>query len=168
MQEPTLGRIVRIDYRSVGPQLQVDAMVVHLRTHEGDIVEHELPNPRWDTGNIALQFLALNDLRPSDFDGTHLRPEQPIVVPITRHDDTWLMSEAAFIGGERALKSAEWFNGVHIVDEAETVTAPAGGDSPDPGTGNRGGVEEPSEPEPETGVVMEMGDGDQGVNVRVE
>jgi hypothetical protein len=80
-------------------------------------------------------------------------------------DQSWGLAQDAMSGGEQALREAEWFDGADIEDGEQTPQHGAGG-SPDPGTGNRGGVDEPSEPEPEVGVAPE--DSDAGVEVTVE
>jgi hypothetical protein len=164
-----LGRVTEVAYRSIGPTLTTDALRVHFRTPMDTMDSHDLPNGRWSLQCPALQFMALYGLQPTAIDGTRCSVEsEGIVVPVMRAQDGWTLDQSALAGGEAALKSVEWFDGPHVVDDDGSAQKPSGGGSSDPGTGNRGGVEDPSEPSEETGVTVEKADGDAGIEVTVE
>lgn len=177
MNQP-MGRVVALDMRNVarqpGAHPTVPVLRVHIRTHTGKMVHHDLPNGNYTVQNAALQFMALHGYRPSEIEGrteTYVNVEDDkLVIPIApMPPDSWGLAQDAMSGAEKALREAEWFDGADIEDGDETPQQAAGGGSPDPGTGNRGGVEEPSEPEQDTGVAVEKApdESDAGVGVVV-
>jgi hypothetical protein len=171
MNQP-LGRVVALQFRNVaaqpGAHPTMPVLRVYIRTPMRTVEHHDLPNGNYVVQNPALQFLALHGYKPSDIDGTHMNIEaDKVILPIAPMpaDDSWGLAQDAMSGGEQALREAEWFDGGDIGDAEQTPQHGAGG-SPDPGTGNRGGVEEPSDPEPKVGVADD--DSDAGFEVTVE
>lgn len=164
------GRLVALQYRDFQPKHAVDTsvFVVHFRTPEDEIHEEILGNVVWSLDNRALQFMALYGYQPTALEGTmHNVEDDQILVPIAPDDDGWGLSQAAMVGSRAALEEAEWFDpdvAPNATDEANN--GPLGGGSPDPGTGNRGAVDD----EDQGGVSAEMAgeDSDAGVNVVVE
>jgi hypothetical protein len=182
MSQP-LGRLVALQFRHVAPQPgahpTMPVLRVHLRAPDGDYYHHDLPNGDWQLNNESLQFLALWGYKPSDI-GSHNDTMRDCIpdttcVPIAptgnAWDDTdWGLAETAMEGGQDALREADWFDADDSTKGGDDSNQSGGGGGPDPGTGNRGGVEEPSEPEEDTGVSAEMApeESDQGVTVNVE
>lgn len=170
MDQP-LGRVVALQFRNIatqpGAHPTMPVLRVYIRTPMRTVEHHDLPSGNYVVQNAALQFLALHDYKPSDIEGTHMNIEDDtLVLPIAPmpREDSWGLAQDAMSGGEQALREAEWFDGVDIEDGEQTPQHGAGG-GPDPGTGNRGGVEEPSEPEPEVGVASEESDAEFEVTV---
>jgi hypothetical protein len=171
MNQP-MGRVVALQYRNVarqpGAHPTVPVLRVYLRTHTDEIEHHDLLNGGYTVQNAALQFMALYDFRPSELSTYTNVEDAQLLVPIAPmpQDASWGLARTALLGGEQALTEAEWFEGVDTDPDDESDSAPAGDGSPDPGTGNRGGVEEPSDPDIEAEVADE--ESDAGVEVTVE
>lgn len=192
MQQP-MARVVKLEYRDINPKVKIDtsAFIVYLRGPDGEIHEHPLENPEWMIHNPTLQFMALYNFKPSDIEGTAMNvagsSSDPAIdsddesseevedanwlLPVAPDgDDGYLLAENVLEGGIEALEDAEWFSASDDSDGADGDDSdPHGGGGPDPSTGNRGGVEEPSEAEEDTGVTAELTpDEDTGVEVTVE
>lgn len=162
MNQP-MGRVVALQYRSIGPRLNGAVVRVHIRTHMDTMDHHDLPNPAWMIHNPTLQFMAVYGLQPSAVDGTYQNVEdEQILVPIIPRGDGWAIAGQALAEGKQALEQADWFDGADDSDDGDgSGGAPHGGGSPDPGTGNRGGVEGPSDVDaeaPEPGTETEEGE----------
>lgn len=196
MNQP-LGRLVALQFRNIaaqpGAHPTVPILRVHLRVPDGSYHHHDLMNGDWLINNDALQFLALWGHKPSDIggDSSPSSDEGSVsdsVPSPSREDSTmrdclpdktcvpiaptgggeWALAQTAMEGGQDALRNADWFNGDDSTKGGDDGGM-GGGGSPDPGTGNRGGVEN-DEPEEETGVTAEMApeESDQGITVNVE
>jgi hypothetical protein len=171
MNQP-MGRVVALQYRNVarqpGGHPTVPVLRVYLRTHTDEIEHHDLLNGSYTAQNAALQFMALHGFRPSELDSYTNVEDDQLLVPIAPmpEAESWGLARTALAGGEQALTDAEWFEGLDTDGDDESPSAPAGGGSPDPGTGNRGGVEDPSDPDIDAEVADE--DSDAGVEVTVE
>jgi hypothetical protein len=189
-----MGRVVKLEYRDMQPKMATDtsAFVVHMRGPDGEMHEHPLENPEWMVHNTALQFMAVNGFKPSDIDGTSMKvagsqsesamndssqgesrevEDWQFLVPLVADGHGgYLLAEAALSGGESALKDAEWFGAADDSDDdSDPHSGPHGGGGPDPSTGNRGGVDEPSGGEEDTGVTAELTpEKDAGIEVKVE
>lgn len=158
MMDQPLGRVVALQYRSVGQMLTGSVLRVHIRTHMDTYEYTDLPNTHWRLENPALQFLALQGYRPSDLDGTmhDAKPEQ-ILLPIAPDPpDSWGLGANALEGGKEALEEAEWFDGGSMSDGANPDSAPPGGAEPDPGTGNRAGVDIEQDEEGDSGITVKV------------
>jgi hypothetical protein len=172
MYQP-IGRVVKLEYRDMQPMTTMDTsvLVVHIRGPDGEMYEHPLENSEWSLHNDTLQFVALNDFKPSDIDGTAMDVEQwEWYTPVAPTGDGFALAETVLDGGEEALREAEWFGSDKATNDADDDhSGPDGGGGPDPSTGNRGGVEEPSEAEEDTGVTAEITpDKNSGVEITVE
>lgn len=169
-----MGRVVKLEYRDMQPKMATDtsALVVHIRGPDGEMYEHPLENTEWMVHNPTLQFMAVNGFKPSDIDGTSMNVEDwQFLVPVTSDlKGGYLLAEAALSNGVSALNDAEWFGAADDSDDdSDDDSGSHGGGGPDPSTGNRGGVEEPSETEEDTGVTAELTpEKNTGVEVTVE
>jgi hypothetical protein len=151
-------------YLDGGRATSTDVIRVHFRTHEGEMDQFDFPNGSWDLGNSGLQFMALYGYQPTDLpeDGALLdTSDDDVLVPIAPdpYDGGWGLAQNAMSGGREALEEAEWFDPeVEIESTGDAHSAPQAPPGPDPGTGNRGGVE----------MEQADADSDQGVTVKVE
>lgn len=182
MNQP-LGRLVALQFRNIaaqpGAHPTVPVLRVHLRVPDGSYHHHDLMNGGWLINNEALQFLALWGYKPSDIGGddSTMRdclPDKTCVpiAPVNNQwddDAEWGLAQSAMEGGQDALRDADWFDGDDSTKGGDDNDQSGGGGGPDPGTGNRGGVEEPSDPE-EADVTAEVApeESDQGVTVNIE
>jgi hypothetical protein len=160
------GSVQKLQYRSVGPRLASDVLRIHIRSHMDTYEAVDLPNNGWNVHNPALQFIALQGWRPSDFSERGVLEPDFTMVPLAPVEDGWGLSQIALKGGEQALREAKWFGGASPSDDEERDAAPTGGGSPDPGTGNRGGVEDASDPDVNIGLAEQ--DADAGIEVSIE
>jgi hypothetical protein len=175
-----LGRVVALQFRNIamrpGGHPTTPVLRVHLRVPDGSYHHHDLVNGDWALNNEALQFLALHGYRPSNIGGADSTirncMDDNLVIPVAPtdhawHDQSWGIARTAMQGGQEALQEAEWFDATDGTrDDEESADAAVSGSEPDPGTGNRGGVEEPSD----DGVSAELADedSDAGIEVTVE
>ena len=174
MMNQPMARVVKLEYRDMNPKVKMDAsaFIVHLRAPDGEMYEHPLENPEWMVHNPTLQFMALYNFKPSDIEGTSMNVEDANwLLPVAPDGDGgYLLAAHVLEGGIEALEDAEWFSASD--DSGGTDgdhSGPHGGGGPDPSTGNRGGVEEPSEGEEDTGVSAELTpEKNAGVEVKVE
>lgn len=163
------GRIQKLVYRDPMPKMaqSTSELRAYFRDPDGGISQYPIDNNRgWGVNNFALQFMALYDLRPTLFENGEYEfgDDEPNTVPVLKQDGEWIFTQAAFTGGETLLQNAWWFapeGEEGSTDEASS--APNGGAGPDPGTGNRGGVDH----EEETTVVELTPEEDTGVNIEV-
>lgn len=168
-----MGRVVKLEYRDKAPKMAADtsAFVVHIRGPDGEMHEHPLQNPEWMIHNVTLQFMAVNGFKPTDIDGTSMNVEDwQWLVPVSPDGDGgYLLAQHVLEGGVKALQDAEWFASSDDSDDADSDdSGPNGGGGPDPGTGNRAGVNHDEEVE-DTGVTAELTpDENTGVQVTVE
>jgi len=174
MMNQPMARVVKLEYRDMNPKVKMDtsAFVVHLRGPDGEMHEHPLENPEYLIHNPTLQFMALNGFQPSTIEGTSMNVEEwQWLIPVAPDGDGgYLLASNVLDGGVKALEDAEWFDASDDSDDADgDDSGPHGGGGPDPSTGNRGGVEEPSEAEEDdSGVTAELTpDEDTGVEVTV-
>lgn len=175
MNQP-LARVTALQYRNIavqpGGHPTMPVLRVHLHTHEDAHDHHDLPNGDWGVQNAALQFMAKWGWQPSALDGTMARVrDDQVLVPIAPSGENmpgdWGLSQSALHGAQEALENAEWFDPDPGVDgDSAPHSAAHGGGGPDPGTGNRGGVDHESEDE---GVTAELADedSDAGINVTI-
>ena len=104
---------------------------------------------------MALQFMALNDIRPSDFDGTTLDvSDQHWLVQLAVFSYQFRLHQNALNGGTAALEEAEWF-GPHDGEESnsgqsEPIESCSDGDGGSPN------------------IVMAEEDNDSGFTIEVE
>ena len=180
MNQP-MGRLEALQFREAafytgdGRVGSIDVLRIHFRAPDADYYQFDLQNGDWQLSNKALQFLANWNYRPSQIGGRDetMRNchDDKVLIPLAVMDDgTYGLSENAMQGARKALENAEWFaSDTEKESSDDGPDAAGGGGGPDPGTGNRGGVEEPSEPEQPTGVSAEMApeDSDKGVTVNV-
>lgn len=169
MNQP-MGYLHGIQYRDAavylddGRATSMDVIRVHFNTHEGEMDYFDFPNGAWDVGNGGLQFMALYGYRPSDFahDSAFLdTSDDGVLVPLAPdpREGGWGLAQTAMSDGREALEEAEWFDPeVEIEPADDAQSAPQAPPGPDPGTGNRGGVDMEKADE----------DSDQGVTVKVE
>lgn len=173
-----MARLENLQYREStfyapdGQVGSVEVLRIYFRTHEDEHDQFDLPNGGWQLSNKALQFLAKWGYRPSDI-GDHdsaMRDchDDQVLIPIAPdgEEDGWGLAEEAMQGAQEALEDAEWFASDAGEESSESGSdAPGGGGSPDPGTGNRGAVDDASQ----GGVSAEMAgeDSDRGVNVHI-
>lgn len=167
-----LGRLVALQYREAafytddGRAGSFDVLRLHLRGPDGEMYEHDLPNRGWNETNAALQFMAKWQYQPTSLDHTLTNVEDDhVLMPLAYTDGEYKLAQAAMSGAQRALRNAEWFDPDlgNYADEsgAQKPHAPPG---PEPGSGNRAGVEEPSEGD---GVSAELADEDADAGVEV-
>ena len=192
MMNQPMARVVKLEYRDMNPKVKMDAsaFIVHLRAPDGEMYEHPLENPEWMVHNPTLQFMALYNFKPSDIEGTSSPSQEGDSASEPSGSDTsmnvedanWLLPVApdgdggyllaahVLEGGIEALEDAEWFSASDDSDGSDgDHSGPHGGGGPDPSTGNRGGVEEPSEESEDTGVSAELTpEKNAGVEVKVE
>lgn len=193
MMNQPMARVVKLEYRDQNPKVAMDTsvFVVHLRGPDGEIHEHPLENPEWMIHNPTLQFMAVNGFKPSDIEGTamNVAPSRSAgatdsdgeaseevkdwqwLIPVAPDGDGgYLLAAHVLEGGIEALEDAEWFSASDNSDGSDDDhSGPHGGGGPDPSTGNRGGVEEPSDEEEDTGVTAELTpEKNAGVEVKVE
>lgn len=167
MNQP-LGRLTALQYRRAsfytddGREGQVDVLRVHLRVPDGSEHYQDLPNGEWSLDNTALGFLALWGYRPSDIGGHDeaMRDAEPDLtcVPVAPTPDGWGLAQTALEGARDALESAEWFDpDTSPSDGNKRAHAPPGGAEPDPGTGNKAGVEiEKADEDSDAGMVVSV------------
>lgn len=167
-----LGRLTAIQYREAaipvgdGRVGSIDVVRLYFRAPDGSEHEFDLASNHWHTSNTALQFMALYGYQPTELDGTlHDAYDDQVVFPIapTPEEGGWGLAQVALEGGEEALEDAEWFEPSVGADGSDRPSAPSGAGGPDPGTGNRGGVEEPSDAD----VTAELADHDSDAGVEV-
>lgn len=135
-----LGKLKRASYRNVGPQMQIDALVVEFEV-DGDIYEHPFPNMGWNYHNPALMFLGYLDKRPTEIDGTSFDIEG-IQVPVgwVNDEHEYLIDDGVLETGQAFLKQADWFDPEGDVYDSEGNQG-FGGMNVDGGTGNQATVE---------------------------
>lgn len=137
-------QITKLVHRDAQPRVTNEASVVDIHYRGGSVT---LSNRVWAYNCPFLQFCALYSIKPSDYDGTSLTlSDESMYVPvIVSQTGERADVETMLDGGQQALKDAEWFDpDVDTQPLDESQSGVFGGGSPDPGTGNRGGVEEPS------------------------
>lgn len=172
-----MGRLLGLQFREAafytddGRVGSIDVMRIHVRASDGRTYSHDLQNGGWQRSNEALQFLAKWGYRPSDFpeDGAFLGTEaDQVLVPITvAADGSYTLAQLAMNGARAALEDAEWFSPSDDEDaDSDRSDAPDAPPGPDPGTGNRGGVDHDAD----DGVTAELAEEDTtaGVTVSVE
>lgn len=169
MMHQPMGRVVALQYKDVQPKMAADTSVlfVHIRTHEDQMVEFPLDNPQYMVHNQSLQFMAVYDIKPSDIDGTYMNVEDWMwTVPLGKTPDGgWGLAAHIFEGAASTLQSKDWFDAADDSD-GDGKSQATGGGSPDPGTGNRGGVDHDAEGDD---VSAELADeqSNAGVNVNI-
>lgn len=176
MMNQPLGRLTALQYRHIAPQPgghpTMPVLRVHFRAPDAEHYHHDLPNGNWALTNASLQFMALWGYQPSELGGTmHDATADKTLIPVTpTGNGGYAIAQTAMQGGQEALREAEWFDPeVAGVQGEEPTHGPTGGPGPDPGTGNRGGVEDPSEAEDDSGVTAELTpEADTGIEVTVE
>lgn len=164
-----MGRVTALQYRNVAPPQgnfpTMPVLRVHIKTFDGATDHHDLLNKSYTVQNKALQFMALYDFRPTEIEGTMVEPDN-LAVPVapTPNNGVWGLAAAAMNGGERALKRAEWFNGVDIQNDDGTEQQPTQGGNSD--GGGRGGE---AVTDDEHDVVLDLADeeSDAGVNITI-
>jgi len=167
-----MGRVVKLRYRDSSPQMAADTSVFHVFFHapDGEYYHHVLPNNSWSVENPTLQFMALNDIRPSDFDGTSLDvSDQHWLVQLAVSGYEFRLHQNALSGGTAALEEAEWF-APHDGEESNSgQSEPIGGGSDDGGGGefknSRSGSESNSEQGGQVGVTLADEESDSGFTV---
>jgi len=130
------GKVKRLFYRSVGPMLNVDCLVVEIE-FKGEIYTNQLPNKNWSYHVPALQMMAFCDVSPSDFDFGSVKFERDINVPCVVVENKIEMTQHPLREGQEKLKKVEWFNPEGKVWNSQGMNV---GGSIEPGTGNQGGV----------------------------
>jgi hypothetical protein len=141
MNSPIYGRVILSRYYGLN---EYQVLRVYFDGPNGTEY-HDIPNKTWTIDNHALQFMALWGFKPSDFDGTEIDlSDEPLALRLTQAPDhvdcEWSLTKGAFVGGETALRNADWFNGDDSSsDDDDDDQMGSGG--PSPSTGNRGGVE---------------------------
>jgi len=173
MNQP-MGRLEGLQYREAafytgdGSVGSIEVVRVHFRAPDGDYYEHDLPNGQWGIANAALQFMALWGYQPTALDGTmhDAHPDKKLIPIAPMGDDDFGIAQTAMQGGREALEEAEWFD-PDLGTDGDSVPSdgPNGGGGPDPGTGNRGAVDDAEQ----GGVSAEMAgeESDAGVTVNV-
>jgi len=178
-------------YTGDGRAGSADVVRVHFRTPDDECHHHDLPNGQWGLQNPALQFMAkwgykpslIGDSAPSRRDGEGKTGVSPVaddsamrdceddmqLIPVARNpqEGDWLLHREAMSDAQEALEDAEWFDpDLDIEGDGGPSDGGFGGGSPDPGTGNRGAVDDAEQ----GGVSAEMAgeDSDAGVEVTVE
>jgi len=136
-----MGHVVKLRYRDSSPQMVADTSVFDVFFHapDGKYYHHVLPNNSWNVDNPTLQFMALNDIRPSDFDGASLDvSDQHWLVQLAVSGYSFRLHQNALSGGTAALEEAEWF-APHDGEESNSgQSEPIGGGSDDNGGGQVG------------------------------
>lgn len=170
MNQP-LGRVLRLRYRDVQPKVAADTSVleVDIRTHEDEIISQPLDNPQWMVHNQALQFMAVYDIKPTDIDGTSMDVEDwQWLVPLgTDGDGGWGLAAHIFEDAASTLRSKDWFDAGDDTKDDDNGPGPHGGGGPDPGTGNRGGVDHDAEDERDVSAELAGDDSNAGVTVNI-
>jgi len=158
LRVPT-GRVVKLRYRDAQPRTVADTSVldVHFYGPDGQYYCHELPNTAWSVENPTLQFMALNDIRPSDFGGTTLNvTDQHWLVQLAVLGYSFRLHQNELSGGTEALEEAEWF-APHDGEESNSgQSEPIGGGSDDGGGGVPNVVQ--ADDESDSGFTVEVGD----------
>jgi hypothetical protein len=169
------GRLLALQYREAafytgdGRVGSLDVVRVHFRTPDDEVHHHDLPNGQWAINNAALQFMAKWGYQPTALDGTYHDLEDEFqLIPVARNpqEGDWLLHQAAMNGAQEALKEAEWFDpDLGGNGDSDGPDGPGGAPGPDPGTGNRGAVDDAEQ----GGVSAEMAgeESDAGVTVNV-
>ena len=169
-----MGRVVKLRYRDASPYTVADTSVLDVFFYgpDGEYYHHVLPNNSWSVENPTLQFMALNDIRPSDFDGTEMSVEdQHWLVQLAVSGYQFRLHQNALSGGTEALEEAEWF-APHDGEESNSgQSEPIGGGSNDDGGGefknSRSGSESNSEQGGQVGVTLADDESDSGVVINV-
>ena len=136
MHQP-IGRVVKLEYRDLQPKMKRDtsALIVHIRGPDGDMYEHPLENGAYLIDNHALQYMALNDIKPSDINGTSMNVEDwKWYTPVAPTGDGFGLAQTALKGGQAALRDAEWFGADDSSERADD-----GDSGPNGGGGGDGG-----------------------------
>lgn len=128
-------------YRSMGPQLTVDALFVDYLVN-GDGYSISLPNNGWSLATPALQFIGYIEAKPSDFDGSVFRSNRKIKLPVVwdNEKEMWFLTQRVLMGGKQNLQEAHWFNPNGTVWNGSGNQG-VGGMSFEPGSGNKSEVE---------------------------
>ena len=152
------GRVVKLNYRDAQPKLTQDTSTfdVHFHAPDGEYYRHTLPNTGWSVENPTLQFLALNNMKPSDIDGTAMNVEdRHWLAQLAVTEEGFLLHGMELSGGRGALENAEWFS-PHDDEESDSgQSQPIGGGSDSDGGG-------------QVGVKLADEDSDSGVTVEIE
>lgn len=169
MMQGPVGKVEKLEYRDMRPKMQIDAsaLLVHFTAPDGEIYTQQLANGTYEHDNQALQLMALNEFQPTDISRSTNTSDWGWYIQLAPdHDGGYAMAESELQGGVQALKDAEWFAPQPLNEQRERPTGgPHGGGGPDPGTGNRGGVDHEEEPD----VVAEITpDANTGINMRVQ
>lgn len=151
-----MGRVVKLRYRDSSPRMVADTSVLDVFFHapDGEYYYQTLPNNGWSVENPTLQFMALNDIRPSDFSGTTLDiSDQHWLVQLAVSDYNFRLHQNVLNGGTAALEEAEWF-APHNDEESNS------GQSESIGRGSNDGCGPPN-------VVQAYNESDSGFTVEV-
>lgn len=149
MMNQPLGRVIELQYRDEKPKLAIDssALVVRFRAPDAEVYEHPLENGEWLIGNAALQFMAINNIKPSDIEGTKMNVESWVLdIPVAPDGDGgYLIAQNAMSDAESALREAEWFG-------AYPSEKPNSGHPDAPDDDSDGGGGSPARVDDDTGV----------------
>lgn len=139
-EQATLHRVM---YRSIGNKLTQSVLRIVYGV-DGETYTHDLLNNGWNVKTPSLQFMAYIDKRPSDFgESCSIEIEKDISIPVVEFVDGFLLHNDVLEEGGNKLMNKTWFTGEG--DIAGKPESPHTVGNPDPGTGNRGGIEITSE-----------------------
>lgn len=132
------GELIRADYRSLGPQQQINALCVYFE-YEGETYMHDVPNPGWSPNNLALRFLAYVGKQPTDAENGRIDLDGEIEIEENPQEDFLIKKEIFMEIGLEALEKASWFNPEGNVWDGQGANIP--GMTIEPNGGNKAGVE---------------------------
>lgn len=104
------ANLKRCYYRSVGPQLSIDALVVDFEV-DGEIYSHTLQNTGWSYQTQALSFMAYVGVKPTDFDRGEIDLSgKQVPVASAGEEEGYGIQNKALMAGSQMLQEADWFN----------------------------------------------------------
>jgi hypothetical protein len=154
-----MGRVVKLSYRDAQPKLAQDTSVfdVHFHAPDGEYYCQTLLNTGWNVGNPTLQFMVINNMKPSDIDGVATGVEdRHWIAQLAVVGGEFQLHEMELNGGREALENAEWFS-PHDDEESNSGQSQPIGDGSDDDGGGQVGVKLADE-ESDSGVTVEVGD----------
>lgn len=105
----TEANLIRCYYRSVGPQLSIDAFCVDFEVGE-ETYTHTLPNDGWSYQTPALAFLGYVEKKPTDVEGTSMDLSGKTAPVAKTPGGVYSLQQKDLVRGSQKLKEADWFD----------------------------------------------------------